>query len=171
MKRIIVEGVDGSGKTTLIEGLRREFHFLTPVVNTLRSEQDFDKWWPEQMEKDWGDLVPIHDRFYYSELVYGPIIRGELLGDRDIHRAVRDRLRREAFLIYMRPSLSSVIKESQVNEQMDGVHDHITELLEGYDKIMAKQPLYYGDRYIVVDWRFKSDQKIATERVERYLLG
>ena len=171
MKRVIVEGVDGSGKSTLIENLISEFHFLTPVVNSAGPEQDFNSWWPEVLSKEYDGLVPIHDRFYYSELVYGPILRGKLLGDKKIHIEVRYKLRREAFLIYCRPTLKSILQESQVNEQMEGVSTHLVGLLEGYDKLMQMQPVYYDHRFIVYDWHYKSDFNTVVRRLEEYLLG
>jgi len=171
VKRVIIEGVDGSGKTTLIEKLRREFHFLTPVVNTLRSEQDFEKWWPEVLSTDYGDRVPIHDRFYYSELVYGPILRGNSIGSKALHLRVRNQLRREAFLVHARPTLGSITQEAQVSDQMEGVLDHLPELLNGYDSIMKMQPIYYGNRFLTYDWHYKSDYLTLVDRLERYLLG
>ena len=171
MKRIIVEGVDGSGKTTLIDKLRSEFHFLTVVVNEKQADQDFENWWPKILETDHGDRVPIHDRFYYSELVYGPIIRGNSLGSPALHVRVRNQLRREAFLIYARPSLDAIIKGAEVNPQMDGVKVYLEELTNSYDAIMRAQQHYYDGRFYQYDWRYKSDYPALVDKLERYLLG
>jgi thymidylate kinase len=172
MKRIIVEGIDGSGKSTLISELRSEFHFLLPVVNDKQSEQNFNEWWPYQLEVEYQPgIIPIHDRFYYSELVYGPVIRGSLVGDRKVHIDVRNQLRKEAFLIYCRPTLANIIKDSKTNEQMDGVLTNLPELLEGYDKIMQMQPVYYGNRFLVYDWHYRSDFNTLVRQLEGYLVG
>jgi hypothetical protein len=172
LKRIIVEGVDGSGKSTLIEGLLREFHFLTPVVNEKRGEQDFEKWWPEVLDTHYHGLIPIHDRFYYSELVYGPVLRGTLTGSLELHKSVREQLRAEAFLIYARPSFGSIAEKARVNQQMNGVLTHLPELLDGYDTIMQTQIDYYGhNRFFTYDWRFKSDFNLLLKQLDRYLIG
>lgn len=171
MKRVIIEGPDGAGKSTLIEQLRQEFHFLTVVVNYKQDKQDFDTWWLKELDTSYGGMkIPIHDRFYYSELVYGPIIRGSLAGKKEVHIKVRTRLRHEAFLVYCRPTLASISKGVQVNEQMEGVNTHLRQLVDGYDKIMAEQPDFYGDRFMPFDWHYKSDYHQLVKRLEDYLL-
>lgn len=171
-KRVILEGVDGSGKTTLLHRLMDDFHFLTPVVNELGPEQDFDAWWLSELDKEYPQgIVPIHDRFYYSELVYGPILRGERRGTKTTHITVRNRLRKEAFLIHCRPMLGSIMDGAQVNEQMDGVLTHLPELLAGYDTIMHNQTYHYGMRYAPYDYHFKSDYTKLIKQLEPYLLS
>lgn len=74
---IIVEGPDNSGKTTLVDFICRMFPGLTrtkspgPVV-------DYD-WWMRQLTQPPEVLsTSIFDRFYFSELVYGPICRNKI---------------------------------------------------------------------------------------------
>ncbi len=168
VKRIIVEGVDGSGKTTLIGYLRDQFHNLELIRNDLGPKQDFIVWWPEQLEREKSAVVPIHDRFFYSELVYGPVLRGKLAVPWEMVTNISWFLRASAFLIYARPPIDSIRKASKVNEQMEGVHDNLLKLLELYDQLMLAEMAWYQSRFICWDWT-KGNPKEVEAAVERYL--
>jgi hypothetical protein len=89
--KLIVEGPDGSGKTTIIEKLgltRRHLKSLRGGVGGQAYDQG-----TEMVPGGWGGKDPAavayirqlieapdgtaFDRFYLSELVYGPILRGQ----------------------------------------------------------------------------------------------
>lgn len=167
-KRIIIEGMDSTGKSTLIERLQYEFHTLKPMVNTLGPEQDFDRWWPEVLDRT-TRLTPIHDRFFYSELVYGFNLRGYVKATAAIQNQVVTRLRDEALLIYARPSNEAIMRTINNKPQMEGVTDKSQRLLTAYDELMWREQIYYGRRFAFYDWEKGSGAAIAL--VERYLLG
>lgn len=66
--RVIVEGPDGAGKSTLIRGLK-----LTPVVHNGVLEDPFGTYLSEIR----CDALKGIDRFYPSEQVYGPVMRNQ----------------------------------------------------------------------------------------------
>lgn len=136
MSIIVVEGVDGAGKTTLIERARegqRDRYFLTVRASryppNAKTAFQYLQWIKHQRD---FDLVL--DRIHFiSDRVYGPILR-----DEDIFRdmPLTFGLQEVAVVVYARPP-ANVIKENVAkNPQMKGVADNIDKLIEGYDFIM-----------------------------------
>jgi hypothetical protein len=166
VKRIIVEGADGTGKTTLIEFLMSQFHFLRLVINPLGPEQNFNHWWPAEMHRREPPLIPIYDRFYYSELVYGPALRGYVNASSGIVHEVGDELRLSALLIYCKtesPVLTS-------NEQMEGVYDNHVKIERAYEQLMSVERNFYpAGRFYVYDWTEPNALHRVEALVERYL--
>jgi thymidylate kinase len=146
--RIIVEGMDGTGKTYLVDYLRNQFPQLDLVVNKLGPEQNFDVWWPEQLERAKSSKVPIHDRFFYSELVYGPVIRGHIVANPNVVQNVLWFLRTTTLLIYARPPVPVIRRQLGKNKQMAGVESHFQQLLELYDQLMMAERSWYGNRFV-----------------------
>lgn len=72
---IIVEGPDGAGKTTMIEKLKKRypaamtFHFGAPV----EGEDQLLRYAVPMLKHPENTLI--YDRSWYSEFVYGPVMR------------------------------------------------------------------------------------------------
>lgn len=80
---IVVEGPDGAGKTTLVNELCREFGLqrVGPRLDEYR-DKNLPKKPRERVYKalSWaveGETLRVHDRLFWSECIYGPILRGE----------------------------------------------------------------------------------------------
>jgi thymidylate kinase len=167
--RIIVEGMDGAGKTTLIEYLKDEFHNLEIIVNEKGPDQDFNSWWPAQLERDKSPIVPIHDRFFYSELVYGPVLRGHMAADSVIIENVRWFLRHTSLLIYARPQASDLRESVKTKNQMKGVHDKFDDLLREYDHLMEVEASWFGKRFVQYSFNRNRERQRIAAFVEQYL--
>lgn len=98
---IIVEGPDGAGKTTLVRELSREFGLK---IHPKGERVDGPDGPPKQDERErvWEPIgqmvtgnspVEIYDRLFFSELVYGPIWRGETKLTPDEERMVQQTLK------------------------------------------------------------------------------
>lgn len=165
--RIIVEGMDGSGKSTLIASLADEYQFLKII--TRPQGRSFDDWWPEELDRPKSGIVPIYDRFFYSELVYGPILRGKINANMELVNNAAWFLRSTGLLIYVRPHSDVIRSCVQNNPQMEGVVPHFEQLLEAYDSLMAAEMQWYGDRFYHYDWNSADAYSAVSSIVRRYL--
>lgn len=169
--RVIVEGMDGSGKTVLVNHLTRCFPELERIVNEKGPDQDFSIWWPEILDKEQDGSTPIHDRFFYSELVYGPIIRGHINAEPNLITNVLWFLRAGSLLIYARPHTDYLKKGIEANKQMEGVTEKTQQLLELYDQLMAAEKDWYKNRFFHYVWHRDGELDRVTEIVRGYLAG
>ena len=75
----IIEGPDGAGKTTLVEQIRKShmnakvLHFGAP--QTPEEADNYYKVYAEAINAKRDDEVLIFDRSWYSDMVYGPVMR------------------------------------------------------------------------------------------------
>lgn len=169
MRRIIVEGMDGTGKTSLVDTLRK-YYPLTTVRNLLEDKQDFDKWWPTML----GVTPPpgqmyIHDRFFYSELVYGPVVRGKLVPSQQLIYDISEALRKDAFLIYCRPPWVEISINVSNSSHMEGVKEHLNELVDAYDALMSKLAPEYGKRFFMYNYTDSDSLSLLRTKIEHYM--
>lgn len=75
----IIEGPDGAGKTTLVEQIKKShmnakvLHFGAP--QTPEEADNYYKVYAEAINAKRDDEVLIFDRSWYSDMVYGPVMR------------------------------------------------------------------------------------------------
>jgi hypothetical protein len=170
---VIVEGMDNSGKTTLVRALSEDCKLL--VMNNRRR--------PKSREDviDYVDMViPIANRFPVildrfapiSEPIYGPICRdSHLLTKDDIGQCLLKVARGQtstgvlqgngsmALIIYCRPRDSTVLGFKDDIPQMEGVIENGQALLQAYDKSMKE----LGSFWFTVahyDWEIDSYNSI-----------
>ena len=166
--RIIIEGPDGGGKTKLAE-LLSEWFGLEIIRNDMGPEQDLEAWWPDTIQRTMFMPV-IHDRFFYSELVYGPLLRGSVKAPAELVKEVQEGLRHNSLLIYARPERATLELGVRVEDQMKGVQEKFTELVEAYDRLMSVEQGYYGRRFYSYNWLGMEPQQVV-KHVQRYLTG
>lgn len=76
---ILVEGPDGAGKSTLVDKIAaasrnaRKWHFGAPIND--QAAFDYYKCYAVAIKECTPDTVNIFDRSWYSDMVYGPIMR------------------------------------------------------------------------------------------------
>jgi hypothetical protein len=144
---IIIEGPDGSGKTTLVHDLQRDTSLpLHPrFVNSDGTLTNGDANKPRSVlfDRAWHDActlrqqpISIYDRHpLVSEYVYGPIVRGELPEGFESGKA-RDAvytMATQSLVVLCRPPLRSLISSVMANKQMDGVIQRLGAIRAGYD--------------------------------------
>lgn len=172
--RILIDGMDGSGKTTLTQNLVDLLGEQAHPVPGYNRDPDPRKsklqtWWMERLAENPVGKVVIHDRFFYPEFVYGLILRGRLDMSATTRDYVRGFLRDNAFLIYCRPPAQIIDRDSRVNDQMEGVHERSKDLLIAYDKLMIEEAPYYHERFMRYDWTEHGSIHQLMKRITRYI--
>lgn len=71
----IIEGPDGSGKSTLAEQLHRQTGYQLLHRTQPKTEEDKQRMMEEYIQVIRSGKNVIMDRCWYSEMVYGPIMR------------------------------------------------------------------------------------------------
>jgi len=138
---IIVEGMDNSGKSTLIEHLGKELCLPTARSNYVRANQSEVREWA-----NWANASPrplIVDRHpAISDLIYGKIIRGFTHSSESFAQEMRAR----HFLIYCSPPLHCIKESFGEREQMKGTHKNLETLYYAYEELMDRiKPDFFYD--------------------------
>lgn len=170
--RILIDGMDGSGKTTLADQL---MEFLGDnghlIVGYNRDhtpgKSPMPTWWMEKLAENPMEKVVVHDRFFYPEFVYGPVLRNKMDMPVAVRKYVQEFLRKYAFLIYCRPPAQIIDRDSKTNDQMIGVHEKFKDLLIAYDKLMLEEAPHYNGNFMKYDWT-EGIQPLL-KRVMRYI--
>lgn len=136
---IIIEGPDGSGKTTLANMLSTQTGY--PIIHNVQPKTPEEK---AEMWRSYIELIKsgrnlILDRAWYSEMVYGPIMRGASALDYplmyELERAVA---KRGGMVIYCRDN-PEVLWRRATKRGEDFVKDYGTfvEICESFDDVMG----------------------------------
>jgi len=147
---IIVEGMDGTGKTTLVQQLAH--HLDVRPKKFVKSSGPYEEFKrtlvastiPELNELETASakgrpIKRLYDRFpLISEAVYGPILRGRnCFGG--LYYPLRSRLLAlKTVIIYCRPDRDVIHTNVQQTPQMSGVREYFDELLDAYDKLFEE---------------------------------
>lgn len=174
--RIIVEGMDGSGKTTLVSQLHRmldnENTLYVPGYNRVEGNKPhIAQWWMDEIANNPPGKTIVHDRFFYPEFVYGPILRGKIAADPAVVDYVSHFLEHFAFLIYCRPPTAVIQSSLGAEVQMPGVEEQFHVLLQQYDSVMDQQIIRYKGRYFKYDWTTDGSLMLLRDKIHDYLGG
>lgn len=157
MPLIVVEGVDGSGKTTLIQNFRQQAKQLSWLFSRSGPPQgSLDLLMTVQyLSRGAQYEIPlIVDRHpLISEPIYGPIVRGKSLIESVYpeDQAFQSIAHLSNRIIYCRTDLETAQRASRRERQMPGVHEQYWALYQAYDKAMEKLATL-GARIIPYDW-------------------
>jgi GTPase SAR1 family protein len=137
MRHVVIEGMDGSGKTTLVNRLTKEWRMQvhprsTPSVGG--PPVDLDDW----ADMSFGFEPGIFDRHcLISEPIYGPVCRFGMVGRFNDGRWLaqsRVRLAGISLVIFCEPAWSTVCRNIQDQDQMAGVKENALELYTRYTR-------------------------------------
>lgn len=155
---VIIEGTDGSGKTTLIENLRNSTKRYFAIIRAstyppdgrgrpyMKAANEFHNLYP-------GDVIL--DRYHaISENIYGPLLRGTI--PQTIETIMFDLLEVD-LIVYCRPPAHIIRKTVLQNTQMEGVIEKTNTLIERYDDFMDKLRVK-GKNVLHYDW---TDQPLS----------
>jgi hypothetical protein len=173
-KQIVVEGPDGSGKSTLVAHLLDNYHQLQLVKifdsGGPKSPEHFYQAYADVLSREYPvGIVPLFDRFYFSELVYGHELRGKILLSPSQVEEIAAPIRDHGLVIYCRPSSYVIHMSARVADQMPGVLDHLDNIIHAYDVLMSGDEM--GNRFIKYDWTEKGALKNLELLVDSYLYG
>ena len=130
MALIIIEGCDGTGKTTLLHKLAADLNL--PIVKSYRPRtatdiQQFDNW------ANAAPRTPLCDRHAaISDLVYGPLLRGSTPSTLEM---AKSRLNNN-YLVFCQPPAQEVQANIFVEPQMDGVIQRLKDIYNRYELLM-----------------------------------
>ena len=143
---ITVEGLDSTGKTTLIEQLVKDFPGLK-VIPSIGNKHDVLEIrrqaldWPNYDRQDYVSAqVHIADRCrLISEMVYNPVLktRGLAISASEFLDVTRRWLEFPQLIVYCFRSKDRLLKTLHNEEQLSGVEEHLDELSLQYSKMMS----------------------------------
>lgn len=149
-RKIIIIGMDNSGKTTLAENLKalKGWEIIKSKGPKLSKEEMIKTMLDNLEKKD----VCILERFaIFEEIVYGKELRGTSKFD---FKDVKPLIKYNPFIIYCRPSKKDIL-DFKDREQMEGVIDNSEKLLKRWDRVYKKLK---KNGFTVKKYNFKKDK-------------
>lgn len=156
---VVVEGPDGSGKSTLIKALQRttkRYYWTARSSGRPLSRQNLLDAVDLLYELALTPISIVLDRcFLISDPIYGPTLRRsssviDEYGTEGVRGLLLGRIER---IIYCRPPLKAILDGVKAEDQLPGVLDRIEALVMLYD-IHMKQFIEWGIEVIPYDWSF-----------------
>ncbi len=154
---IIVEGPDGSGKSTLIDQLLAsipELELKKRHANTHGPITDLVQWIEEDRFSEPNMLYDRHPLI--SEPIFGGIIRGNLEGRFNdpawLMAAYESMIYRQAMVIFCLPPISVVQANVERSEQMDMVSQLTGPIYQAYHTLQCQLAITMGIRSVRWDY-------------------
>ena len=135
---IIVEGPDGAGKTTLVGKLTSSFRLMKSHSAGPEGDVRGRVYDALGAAVRGHDPIKVHDRLFFSEVVYGPLLRGECrFSDVETDFVWRVLGALETPLIFCLPPYE-VVRENvslSVNDQLVGVSENLRTIYSSYEEL------------------------------------
>lgn len=138
---IVVEGMDNSGKTTLVQQISSRFNLpIQPSLGPPSPERALEILSGFMVSREFK----IYDRLVaFSDTVYGPPIRGRVVTDPHQWTWIHKVLSQKPFVIYCRPP-DEVVLSFGDRAQMGGVVERGRKLLGAYDALFQSIEDFFG---------------------------
>jgi len=168
---IIIEGCDNTGKTTLQKEILERYPGLREGYKQERPPEDKQPY----MDRLWGFLGQpvsytrpfVFDRLYFSELVYGPILRGNVIFTKSESVIINKMIKRHrALIIYARRSLYEIMKDFDSRDQLNGVKENLPLIHYAYDEVM--EPYSNSCNFVMYDYDNPISVSQAWNKVKEY---
>jgi len=135
---IIIEGCDNTGKTTLKERILKVKSGAVSGPKQTRPPEDpqayMERLWEILMKPNTDGMV--FDRFYFSELVYGPLFRGKVSFTPTERVLIEKMLKKHnPLIIYCHRAPERIIERIYEREQLHGLEEKIPKIIERYNEI------------------------------------
>lgn len=166
MTILIIEGIDGSGKSTLVRDLRSLINGVFLSTSGPPGDQQLyrETMWIQQKP---SDTTLVLDRFRLtSELVYGPLLRGSSRVDKSY---VLDWFRAfEPIFVLCDPGLTEVRSNIIEGKHLEGVADRIPAIYEAYQRLCIEIDENHTRTYIY-DYTHLNAMKFLLEEIKPYV--
>lgn len=141
MSVIVLEGIDGAGKSTLAENIKK----LAPVKTIIEHRGPLKGSVEEELLEPLQDLptktLMVCDRWHVGEMVYGPIYRGQSkvagVWEKTIERTL-DKM--GAVKVIVAPALTEVKKRLDVRGEDYLQPEHVEQVYTAYKDFQAANP-------------------------------
>ena len=153
--------MDDTGKSTLIKRLCECFPLLKPVKSPGPTP-DLPRWTMQELMESRDRHLKIYDRFFFSELVYGPVLRGGTLyteAQQDYILRFMEAVAHPLVILCYRVDGEQSIAQ---REQMEGVIENFEQLSQGYIEVV--EPLLMETGIPYTPYSFEDPE--AFERVK-----
>jgi len=137
MAIIIVEGVDGSGKTTLINKLQKDLNVITVKSPRPKNYQDCKDLLARTLLLAENTNILCDRIGIISEPIYGPVCR-HILGFPPKAEAEQMLWAMNSIIVYCNPGLEFCQKNVESHPQMSGVKDNLPQLHNAYQEWMGQ---------------------------------
>lgn len=136
---IILEGPDGSGKTTLAKQLSRQTGYPYEHRSKPENEEEKAKMMIEYLQMCKSRQNLIVDRCWYSEMVYGKVMRDQSYIDyTQMYELERMLAKGGAIIIYCTASKAALwMRATQRGEDYITSRDDFNAICEEYEKLMS----------------------------------
>lgn len=136
---IIIEGPDGSGKTTLAEKLHKQTKYPIVHMSQPKTEDEKKRMLGEYLQMVRNGKNMIFDRCWYSEMAYGPVLRGtSAISYPDMYMLEEPLAKAGALIIYATGPKAALWQRCQKRgEDYVTARDDFNAICENFDKIMS----------------------------------